>query len=824
MVRMTAHHLATHSFATATDRVDQIMHVVAAIRAAADGLLFIATNAVHVAARPAAESALGLLLVWLLIKLRVPGRLLARRGQIKVVRIDPPAESAFRPEAWVTFHRAMVGMTAPWWKRLTRGQASVVYEFHSVRGLTVMHCWYPREIDALLKASVRTALPGADIVEVDTQPLPPGRPAARSRLRLWRDELYPLGTAGTDALADAVAALAASEEGVLQIAMSPDTEWEKRSTRRFDQLSGVDQHEGLAWKIIRLPLDLLFEFWWEAPKTETRTAPVRRPKGAAPPSDKAFKAGWRAEVRICSWDARGAAAGTVRSAASAFNALDGDNHLRPSRVWWPWSFDHAVVTRQGPGTASMVLVAEEVAQLCHLPLDGVAMDEARVRMMPAHRSSSGQDATGSLLCRLDDQRAAPVTIRQTDRRQHVHIVGPTGSGKSTLLLNLALQDIDAGIGLAVVDPKGDLIRDLLQRIPEQHANRVVLIDPSHRDRPVGLNVLECEDEDRRELVADSVVTVFRKSFERFWGPRTDDVLRAALLTLLRQRDATLCEVPLLLLNREVRARLTRNLGDPIGLKPFWQEYEAVGDAQRLAMVGPVLNKLRTFLVRPTVRNVLGQSRSTIDIPAVMDNGGILLVNLAKGLLGEDTSRLLGSFVVSRIWHAALTRTGRPEAWRPDFNLYLDEFQNYLHLPQSIDDVLAEARAYRLNLTLAHQHLAQLHDSTREALASNARTRIAFQAGQDDARYLAREFEPMTAHQLQALDRYQVAVRLCVDGRTERPFTGTTVEAPPSAGDDHARLIAESSLTRYGRPVEDVEAEILRRRASFGDRGGFKEIA
>jgi len=418
-----------------------------------------------------------------------------------------------------------------------------------------------------------------------------------------------------------------------------------------------------------------------------------------------------------------------------------------------------------------------------------------------------------------------VKISQEDRREHVHILGPTGVGKSTMLLNLALQDIDTGdVGVGVIDPKGDLVRDLLERIPSKHADRIVLIDPSIRERPIGLNVLECPDPAQRELVTDGVVTIFRKSFERFWGPRTDDVLRAALLTLLRHPGTTLTEVPLLLLDKRVRSRLARNLGDPVGLKPFWQEYDAQSDAQRLQMVGPVLNKLRTFLLRSTVRNVLGQSKSTIDLQQVIDRQGILLVNLAKGELGDETSRLLGAFVMSRIWHAATARSSRPEIWRPDFNLYLDEFHDYLYLPQSIDEILAQARGYRLSLTLANQHLAQLHESTRQALTANARTRVVFQLGPDDARVVAWDFEPMTVHQLQSLARFQIAVRLNIDGHTSPPFTGLSLAAPAGLGEGHANELKFKSVQRYGRPVGDVEAEILARLQSFGASGPFKEIA
>lgn len=308
-----------------------------------------------------------------------------------------------------------------------------------------------------------------------------------------------------------------------------------------------------------------------------------------------------------------------------------------------------------------MLSAEELAQLCHLPLVGVAMDAAHVRITPRHLLGH----EGSLLARMENDKRTDIHIAQADRRQHLWVVGPTGSGKSTLLLNLALQDIESGIGVGVVDPKGDLVRDLLERIPSEHQDRLVLFDPSQRERPLGLNVLDCDKEDERELVTDSVVSIFQKTYERFWGPRTDDILRASILTLLRHPNTTLCDVPLLLLNREVRARLTKHLDDPIGLRPFWQEYENFAEGQRAQMVGPVLNKLRSFLLRPTVRNVLGQSRSTLDLAEVMDRGGILLVNLSKGALGEESSRLLGAFIVSRLWQATLRRATRPETWRPE---------------------------------------------------------------------------------------------------------------------------------------------------------------
>ncbi len=765
----------------------------------------------------------GLVFALLWVVLKEAGPLLAQRlhrRPLSALRIVPAAQGSYQPENWIRFYRALYIMATPAWKRLGFGQPWIALEFQSRGGRVVARCWYPKDLEGLLRVALNLALPGAELIPEVEAPVMPRTPAARARLRLWRDPLYPLGQPRADGLSAAISALAGGD-GIVQLTLAPDVGWERRAAHRVAQLSGADPKDNLVFMLIREFFDFIFDLCFPS-REPVRSAPLqssRRPQlQPLPATDKAYVQCWKADVRLCCWaSASGAAKHALRPVLAGYQTLDGANGLRSQRVWWRHFFDRALAARLGPGRGNVVLTAEEMAELFHLPLIGIPMDTAQVRLAPDRLVSE----SGSMLCRLEDGSGRAVRISQADRRHHLHALGPTGSGKSTLLLNLALQDIEAGIGVGVLDPKGDLIRDLLERIPERHADRLVLVDPSRRERPIGLNVLDCDDSSQRELVCDGVTTIFRKSYERFWDPRTDDILRATLLTLLREPKATLCEVPLLLLNQSVRARLTKNLDDPVGLKPFWEEYEALAEGHRLQMIGPVLNKLRTMLLRPTVRNVLGQSRSTVDL---IDHGGILFVNLAKGALGEDTSRLLGSFVVARLWQAALGRAARPEAWRPDFNLYLDEFHNYLNLPQSLDDVLAEARAYRFNLSLANQHLGQLTKSTRQAVETNARTRVVFQCGQDDARYLAREFLPLSELDLQSLGRFQAAVRLCVNGHSEPPFTGVTESAPPSRGEAHAAQLAEVSLSRHGRPRVEVEAEIEARLVSFGLRGGFREIA
>ncbi len=725
--------------------------------------------------------------------------------------ITPPAEGSWDINAWVIFYRILFGMSAPWWKRLVLGQPWFSLELWASAGRIVARCWVPHRLASLLRTQLLITLPAAEVTAVaDGDHLP--EPAARSRLVFWREALYPLAQPKPDPLRGVLSTLSAAPAGVVQLLISPDVRWQGKASRRLDKLSGTVSSPGLLSGVLWELIDIFFGSILPNP-TATAGPPRRNSIRPVPPTDKAVQPGYRVEIRLrVSGGTTAAARGFMHGLTSAFRALDGNNGLRPAPVWLGSRFDDDLLRRNPPRTKGLILTPEELASLFHLPAVGVAMDVAPVRVAPTGLSPRH----GKVVCLAEDGQRTPVTISQVDCRQHIHVLGPTGSGKSTLLLNLALEDIDAGRGVGVIDPKGDLVRDLLERIPASAAPRVVLIDPSYRDRPVGLNILECPEPERREVVCDEIVTIFKKMYVHFWGPRTDDVLRGALLTLLHHPGTTLCEVPLLLLRPEARQSLTAVLDDPVGLQPFWEEYERMSESRRLQVIGPLLNKLRSVLLRRTVRNMFGQSTSTVSLTHALDHQGIVLVSLAKGLLGEETSRLLGSFLVARIWQAAMAQADRPEELRPDFNLYLDEFQNYLHLPQSLDEVLVEARGYHLSLTLANQHLGQLSATTREALSANARTRVVFQCGQEDARYLAREFDPgLGERELRNLQRFQVAVRLCANGRTQPPFTGLTRPMPEGMGDGHSTWLVETALRRCGRPRSDVEAEIVQRLDSTG---------
>ncbi len=405
-----------------------------------------------------------------------------------------------------------------------------------------------------------------------------------------------------------------------------------------------------------------------------------------------------------------------------------------------------------------------------------------------------------------------VALSVADARHHTHVIGATGSGKSTLLVNLILADATAGRGVIVLDPKGDLVSDVLARLPASVGDRLVLLDPAETESPAALNVLDTTGRDP-ELVVDHLVGVFHRLYAAYWGPRTEDVLRSACLTLTHQAGTTLAHVPLLLSNPRYRRHLTTGLSDPAGLGGFWTWYEQLSDAGQAQVIGPVMNKLRAVLTRRFAADLLGAAQSTFSLAGVLD-GGILLARLPKGVLGDDTTRLVGSLLLARLWQAAAARAEVPEPRRLDAAVYVDECQNFLHLPGSLDDVLAEARGYHLALTLAHQHLGQLSRDLADAVAANARNKVFFTLSPDDARILARHVGPyLGPDDLAHLDRYQVACRLVVDGRDTTGFTLATQPAPAVA-EAHTDELRAAARGR-GRPSAERRRDRLARRWAGG---------
>ncbi len=417
---------------------------------------------------------------------------------------------------------------------------------------------------------------------------------------------------------------------------------------------------------------------------------------------------------------------------------------------------------------------------------------------------------------LGDTEVGPrqaVSLGAEGGRFHTHVIGATGAGKSTLLANLALSDMEAGRGVVLIDPKGDLVEDLLARLPERVLGRLVLIDPKETEAPPALNVLEGEP---AEVAVDHVVSVFARIFSAWWGPRTDDVLRSACTTLRRLPGAALADVPLLLTDRRFRAPLVASVSERSGLKGFWDAYDALSPAGQAQVIGPIMNKLRAVLARRFARDLFGSATSSFDMKEVL-SGGALLARLPKGILGEDTARLAGALLVASVWQAATARAD--DAVRPDATLYVDECQNFLALPTAIDDVLAEARGYHLSVVLAHQHLGQLPKDLFEAASANARNKVCFSVSPEDARVLARHTEPyLKPYDLCHLDAHQVACRLVVGGRDLHAFTLRTRPLRPAVP-GRAAEAREHARRNAGRSRADRRHDLLVRRRAHRRRAG-----
>jgi len=369
-------------------------------------------------------------------------------------------------------------------------------------------------------------------------------------------------------------------------------------------------------------------------------------------------------------------------------------------------------------------------------------------------------------------------------------VGPTGTGKSTLLANLIIQDISAGRGVVVLDPKGDLVGEVLTRVPEERHRDVLVIDPSQSDFPVGLNLLDIgREEHARELAVDHLTGVMASLWRSSWGPRTGDVIRNGLLTLTHSTAAdgspfTLVELPELLLNTAFRRFVTKQPTVPDSVRSFWTGYEQMSDGERAQVIGPSLNKLRSFTTRTALRLMLGQAHG-VRLREVFTERRVILVNLAKGSLGAETTALVGSLVMAGLWQATQARVSvAPEHRHPVF-VYLDEFQDFLRLNIDLADMLAQARGLGVGLVLAHQYLGQLTDDVKTAVLGTARTQAVFQVEYDDATTLAKRFPPLTQADLSGLAAFEVALRPCVDGATLDPVTGRTLPLPDPVTDGAA---------------------------------------
>ncbi len=473
-------------------------------------------------------------------------------------------------------------------------------------------------------------------------------------------------------------------------------------------------------------------------------------------------------------------------------------------------------TAHVPWHFPLMLSVKELANFLLLPageekLPGTPGLHPKLTLPPSwYRNPTNKKSDRSFAISMDTINPKKLSISPRDSLEHTICLGPTGSGKSTAILHMILADIAAGRGVLVLDPKADLVTDILMRIPEERTGDVVIIDPSD-SCPCGFNPLAFKDYGNPSLIADAILSVLKEIFSDSWGIYTQDVLTASLLTLVEAENATLLWLLPLLTDENFRRKVTSNIKDRMALKPFWDQFEALRDTEKRVQISPVLNKLRQLTLRPGLRNILGQAKPKFSLTDLFYKRRIVLVPLNKGITGGGTSRLIGSLIVGLTWTLALSRAGIPAEKRHIVSIFIDELQDYLSLPTDLSDALAQARGLGIGLTLAHQYRDQLPLDIRSGIDANARNKIVFGLNSRDAKDMAAMAPELSADDFMALPRYQIYASIQSNGRSTGWVQGKTLPPPPALRE--AAELKAMSQAAYGIPEEQVEEDYLK---LFGD--------
>lgn len=593
-------------------------------------------------------------------------------------------------------------------------------------------------------------------------------------------------------------------------------------------LAKMTEGEGAAIQIMVSPADSKWKQMGKAYLTKTKKN-ESNPETAKYSADskeleaienKIGKPGFNVVVRmVVSSSTKESADAHLSNLKSSFTQFDGYNSFTKNKHYFKSMFMTDFLYRYMPmrGQTS-VLTSEELSTLFHLPNKSITTPN--IHWLTAKRVPAPANiATSGLYLGKSAYRGIvrPVYMDMDDRRRHTYIIGKTGTGKSEFLKSMVMQDIKNGQGLALIDPHGDLIEDILPLIPPNRAEDVILFDPSDTQRPMGLNMLDANTEEQKHFVVSSIIGLMYKLFDPHQtgiiGPRFEHAVRNAMLTVMTEKGATFVEVVRVLTDAAYVQELLPKVTDPI-VRRYWTDQIAqTSDFHKSEVLDYITSKFGRFVTNKMIRNIIGQSESAFNFRQVMDEGKILLVNLSKGRIGEENSNFLGLILVPKILVAAMSRQDLPKDKRRDFFLYVDEFQNFA--TPDFAQILSEARKYKLNLIVANQFIGQMEEEVKNAIFGNVGTIVSFRVGVDDANYLQHQFQPeFSVADLINVERYNTYVKTIVDGEPVTSFsmdlTRDMSEEERAANPRVAELIKELSRLKYGRDVQVVEAEMAQR--------------
>lgn len=667
----------------------------------------------------------------------------------------------------------------------------------------------PRKIKDLVEKQIHGAYPGADIKEVEEYNVfsQEGKVAFTAQ-RLKSADFFPIRTyrdLPVDPLSSITSSLAKMQDGegaVIQIMVQPtEGKWHKFGHSYISKIKKDEANpEKASYKV--------------------------DPKTLEAVEHKVSKPGFNVVVRmVVSSTTEEMAKMHLDNLKSSFSQFSSEtNHFSSVRLPFKNLFMIDFIYRYFPimnvpfFQQYSVLNTDELATIFHLP--NKSIETAHIFWVNAKRAPAPSEIPNQgLFLGTSKYRGVerPIYIGDEDRRRHVYVIGKTGTGKSQLLEEMVMQDIKNGKGVAVVDPHGDLVEGILSRIPPERAEDVIYFDPSDAERPMGLNMLEAKTEDQKHFVVTSIVGLMYKLYDPMKtgiiGPRFEHAVRNAMLTVMVEPGNTFVEVVRVLTDSAFVQELLPKLQDPI-IRRYWTDQIAqTADFHKSEVLDYIVSKFGRFVTNKLMRNIIGQSESSFNFRKVMDEGKILLVNLAKGKIGEENSNFLGLILVPRILISAMSRQEIPEKDRRDFYLYVDEFQNFA--TPDFAQILSEARKYRLNLIVANQFIGQMEEEVKNAVFGNVGTLVGFRVGVTDANYLQHEFTPtFNEADLINIDKYNAYIKTTVHNEPVKPFsmdlTKDMSKVTQERNDQIARAIIQLSRLKYGRSRELVEAEINQR--------------
>ncbi|HEY8108991.1 MAG TPA: type IV secretion system DNA-binding domain-containing protein [Patescibacteria group bacterium] len=754
-----------------------------------------------------------------------------------LLKVSVPKENEKAPVAAEQMFAALHGLHRDSRARFFEGsvQEHISFEIISQKNRIYFYIYAPASQKSFVEGQVYAQYPKAEISKAEdyVNPTEIGqRRVAGAELKLVRKDAYPIKTflnfEDVDPLSGITAVLGdlgEDEEVWIQILARPaDDRWRHRGENELKRLSGGGggRASGFFGAIGSFAGDM-FSAATTAPETGSGGKPAAKPNEPVPVDEaissgikeKSAKLGYETKIRLVAISPdQTQARGRLNAAIGAFKQYNTTNlnGFTPGRV--QTNTDKVVTpykARLFPGHGP-VLNIEELASVFHLPnisveTPSISWTASSQGEPPEDLPIEGSDEGLTIFAETKFRdKVEKFGIKHDDRRRHVYAIGKTGMGKTHMLETMVLSDMQAGRGLAVVDPHGDFIESVLDHIPQSRVDDVIVFNPADRDHPIAFNILEKVDKDAKPLVASGVVGVFEKIYGHSWGPRLEHILRNTILALLDYPDSTLLDVPKLLANDKFRQDVIKHIEDPV-VRNFWvDEFGNYAERQRVEAIAPIQNKVGQFLASTTIRNIVGQKHTAINMREAMDTGKIILLKLSKGELGEDASALLGAMLITKMQLAAMSRANVVESERRDFYLYVDEFQNFA--TQSFATILSEARKYRLNLAIAHQYVSQMPEEVRDAVFGNVGTIISFRVGAADAAWLVKEFEPVFEEtDIVNLDKYNVYLKVAIEGVTGNAFSARTIPLPSQTTPYRDQVIKQTH-EHYSQPRAAVEAEIV----------------